>query len=348
MSDLSPINADVKADLTHATDVTADMVKETHKGIGKVFYALLGPWIEDRIGKAKRSASQSDRDSLDILAGKKCYNAHAEKIISIENVDNVTDLCSELERVNLDCKAKRLGAAVTLASTEIKQIPEEEISEEPLNQTFFNHWREEAELIDDEELRSWWAHLLVEEVRKPKSISPRTLDIAKNLSKQEANLFIQVSKGMIGNAIVVNGDGHPLYGTYSNVLSLQDARLVASQTSSQTFEHTIQNQKSEPAVIIPFFTNKLAIVFEKDKISFQCNFLTTAGLEINNISKTPQMFEEIKKIAEELSRQNNNAVTSILPIKIISQDASGNVQYQISWLPLWTNRPPAAANGDKK
>lgn len=348
MSDISPVNIDAKADLTPAVNAGAEIAKNTHKGIGKVFYALLGPWVEDRIGKAKRSASQSEKDSLDILAGKKHYNAHTGEMIPIDDVDNVTALCSELERVNSDCKAKRLGAAVMLASTEIKQIPEEEISEEPLNQTFFNHWREEAELIDDEELRSWWSHLLVEEVRKPKSISPRTLDIAKNLSKREANLFIQISKGILNDAAISGKDGFPLFGTYSDVLSLQDAGLVGSQTSSQTINGIIETPKKEQAVIVPFLTSKLAIVFEKNKISIQCNILTTAGREIHNISKSTQTFEEIKKIAEELSRQNNKSVASIFPMSIISQEANGNVQYRIDWIPLWTNRPPEPAAGETK
>ena len=351
MSDINvtPVSTkvDISANLTKSAETVTSTITEPartiNKGICKLFSALTGKWFAHCDRQTKLIAAHTEKDAEAIRAGLMEYRD--DKLISLAEVQTKQEYYARLSETNATCDAKRLEASMLAASIEMKDVPDDQISDEPLDQTFFNHWRKEAELIDDDELRTWWAHLLVEETKKPKSISPRTLDVAKNLSKQEANLFIQVSKGMIGNAIMVNGDGYPLYGTYSNILSLQDARLVASQTSFQTFEHI---QENEHAVIVPFLTSKLAILFEKDKIRFQCNCLTTAGQEIHNISKTPQTLEEIKKIAKEVSRQNNNAVASILPIEIISQKVNDSQQYRYFWLPLWTNRPPAETNGDNK
>ena len=55
MSEISPIKAnfDVKADLTKPIEDVASIAKDTHKGLGKVMYALCGPMMEHRIGIAK-------------------------------------------------------------------------------------------------------------------------------------------------------------------------------------------------------------------------------------------------------------------------------------------------------
>ena len=125
MSDISPIkaNLDIKADLTKsAEDITA-MAKGTHKGVSKFFYTLLGPWIEERIGKAKRVAAQAEKDSLDILAGRARLDEETKTMVPIGDVSNIDALCEALENVNSKCKAKRLAAALMTASIEMKQVP---------------------------------------------------------------------------------------------------------------------------------------------------------------------------------------------------------------------------------
>ena len=196
----------------------------------------------------------------------------------------------------------------------------------------------DGQLIDDEDLRTIWAHLLVEETKKANSISPRTLDVVKNLSRQEAEAFVRIIPGTIDNAVIVNDTGHPLWGTYSEMLALQDARLVGSQSSSVTHSANAENQQHNKIVVIPFLDSKLALIFEKDKITINVNVLTTAGREIYGISKKPLSLNQIIKIAEAISRQNQKAITSILPTKIISTESNGEVKYQYFWTPIWTNR----------
>ena len=178
MCDISPVKIDINADFTKPAEDITGMAKDTHKGFGKILYAAYGPWVEKRLGEAKRIEAQAERDAAEIKNGISKYDVAEKSMISLPEVSSIDALCVELESVNSTLKAKRLAAALMTASIEMKQVLEEEVSDEPLNQTFFNHWRAEAELIDDEDLRKWWAHLLVEETKKPNSISPRTLNVA--------------------------------------------------------------------------------------------------------------------------------------------------------------------------
>ena len=333
MSDISPVKIDINADLTKPAEDITGMAKDTHKGVCKFFYALLGPWIEERIGKAKRGAAQAEKDSLDILA------SHATKtMISIGNVSSVDALCEELEKANSQCKAKRLAAALMAASIEMKQIPEEEVSDEPLNQTFFNHWRAEAELIDDEDLRQWWAHLLVEETKKPNSISPRTLDIAKNLSKREIEIFIKNMPGIYAGGIIRKENRQTLASDFSEIIELQEAGLVMA-TEFATRHLNLSGDINDTGVhsCMVFPGSNFAIAFKTEKISFSCYVLTKAGNELYQMFKKVESLDEIKILAQEVSRQNNNVKYVVYLISSISKNNDGTMTYQFSLTPLWSS-----------
>lgn len=345
MSDWWPIKAKLKADLTKPAEDITGIAKDTHKGVGKLFYALLGPWIEERIGKAKRGAAQAEKDSLDILAGHARLDEETKTMISIGNVSGVDALCEELEKANSQCKAKRLAAALMAASIEMKQVPEVEVSDEPLNQTFFNHWREEAELIDDEDLRQWWAHLLVEETKKPNSISPRTLDVVKNLSRKEVEIFIKNIVYVYAGGIIQTNKHQAIASDLSEIITLQDAGLViGAQFLKQHLELTceINNNKY---ICMMFPDSKKAVAFKAEKISFSCYVLTTAGKELYKMFKKVESLEEIKAIAQEVSKQNNNAEYVVYPIFHIGKNNDGTMTYQFTLTPVWSS---AADNGDTK
>lgn len=347
MSDISPIkaNLDIKADLTKsAEDVTA-MAKDTHKGVGKLVYAAFGPWIEERVGKAKRVAAQAEKDSLDILAGRSKLDEETKTMVSIGKVSNIDALCEELENVNSKCKAKRLAAALMTASIEMKQVPEGEVSDEPLNQTFFNHWRAEAELIDDEDLRKWWAHLLVEETKKPNSISPRTLDIAKNLSPYEAKLFEKLSLGICENFIITDQNNVPVSGAFSDILTLQDAGLINAQSSMITQERKSEESSrkyfvfAKAGYVVQIFSQRAAVV--------SGHSLTKAGRELYNITQVKQAsLSSMIEIATIISQNSINSIASIHEITSASTDGDAKT-LTFSDDPVWSSESVQESGGNK-
>ena len=350
----SPINVDldVKVDLTKPTNKVVDTIVKPfqgiHKGIVKLFTACAGKWFANKDRQIALIAAQTEKDIEDVKAGRKEYRNG--ELINLDLANNPDAFYRQISENNAACDAKRLGAAMLDAALELSNIPEEEISDKPLNQTFFNHWRTEAELIDDEELRQWWSHLLVEEIRKPNSISPRTLDVAKNLSRDEAELFTRIAQGILENyaSILVNEDGHPICGTYDDILALQDAGLVGA-ISSSTSEAIFKDKSNNKIIDMPFISSKLVILFKSEMIHFQVGVLTKAGREIYNIIKKPLNINQIKRIAEEISHQNPNATAMIFPFKLKSKESKGDNLDVINDTPLWTNHPSiSATEGEEK
>ena len=297
MSDISPIKIDIKADLTKPANKIVDTivapVKGIHKGITKIISACSGKWFANRDRQVALIAAQTAKDVEDIKSGKKEYRNG--ELLNVELAPTMADYYRQISEHNGACDAKRLEAAMFTAAIELYNTPEEEVSDEPLNQTFFNHWRAEAELIDDEDLRQWWAHLLVEETKKPNSISPRTLDVAKKLSQSEAKLFEKLSIGvMFGTALMIsNENSEPIDGKHGDILTLQDAGIISSQRSSCQSK---TQSKGEECITF----SRVKIVFKvqsSQKIEINCYSLTRAGRELFNILDDKIVSdEEINKI----------------------------------------------------
>ena len=337
MSDIWPVkvNLDIKANLTKPAEDITEMVKGTHKGFGKILYAAYGPWVEKRLGEAKRIEAQAERDAAEIKNGISKYDVAEKSMISLPEVSSIDALCVELESVNSTLKAKRLAAALMTASIEMKQVPEEEVSDEPLNQTFFNHWRAEAELIDDEDLRQWWAHLLVEETKKPNSISPRTLDVAKNLSRHEAKLFAKLSVGVKLNFLLTNDVGVPVFGRFGDILALQNAGLLNAQSSVQTQEKGSETTEKKCFI---FEKAGYGVIISSKKQTFLSGYgLTSAGRELYRILPATQTpFSTIIEIAKIISQNNDDCIVVVHQITSVSGDGDDQT-VTLSDDPVWSN-----------
>ena len=65
------VNVDAKADLTPLSQAAADVVSAPAKGIGKIWNALVGPWVANRDRAVAMIQAQTEKDCTDIRNGKK-------------------------------------------------------------------------------------------------------------------------------------------------------------------------------------------------------------------------------------------------------------------------------------
>lgn len=349
MSDISPIKAklDAKIDFTESTNkITNTLVMPFQlltKGVKKICVA----WGGRMLAKSERhnmlEQAQNEKDAKDIKSGKKEYRDGI--LLNTEIMQSPQDYYKQISEHNEYCDAERLNAALLEAAIELSNTPDEEISGDPLDKTFFNRWRAEAELIDDEDLRQWWAHLLVEETKKPNSISPRTLDIAKNLSPYEAKLFEKLSLGICENFIITDQNDVPVSGAFSDILTLQDAGLINAQSSMIT-----QERKSEENSRKYFVFAKAGYVvqiFSKRAAVLKGHSLTKAGRELYNIIQVKQAsLSSMIEIATIISQNSMNSIASIH--EITSSSTDGDVKtLTFSDDPVWSSESVQESGGNK-
>lgn len=294
------VKVEATADLTPAVKAGADIATNTHKGVSKLFYALCGPWMEGRVRKAELIAAQTSKDCADIKNGLVTYTG--ENVIPFEPQATVASSFEALHKLNHASDAKRLYAAMQEAARQISEVPEGQISDEPLSQDFFNHWRREAEMIDDEALRQWWARLLVEETKTPNSISPRTLDVVKNLSQEEAEIFRTMLRGALEWVIPVNNEGHPQYVNYKSRLLMDEAGLLISDQVIRTYKATT-TRGGGSVIIVLLGKSDYAIFTTGDEMRLNCCSLTTVGRQLARVTSRSLTLEEVIDVAKFLGTQ---------------------------------------------
>ena len=224
------LKADVKADLTPVVQATADMISTSHKGISKLLNAFVGPWIANRERAIALLQAQTQHDCQQIAEGELIYQEG--RLLSVPDQRPSPNVYETIHGLNHQADAKRLEAAIREAARQIFEVSPDQISDESISQTFFNRWRREAEMIDENELRQWWAGLLKEEVVQPNRISMRTLDVVKNLSKNDCMCFANLCRGAIGGELIVSYDNRPIFGSYEDVLEFQDLGLISDLQSA--------------------------------------------------------------------------------------------------------------------
>ena len=94
-------------------------------------------------------------------------------------------------------KQKLENVESIISKAEKQFIPNEPVSDKPVDHDWMNRFLNIAEEISDEDMRNLWAQVLAGEVKKPQSYSLRTLEVLRNMTKSEADLVVKSSKFLL-------------------------------------------------------------------------------------------------------------------------------------------------------
>lgn len=331
------VNAEITADLTPLTDAGAEILKSDHKGFAKIADALFGPVLARRIRERQLIDAQTAKDVKDIGEGKLQYDIEARALNECSPPSSGTiDLLQLSTKQSQLEDQQRLFATLGEVAEELKSTSPENVDDNPINKDFFNHWRKEAELIDDDELRRWWAHLLAEETKKPTSISARTLAVASRMTKQEAQIFQKMAKGIFGGSFVLDSSMKPVCGTLNDIVLLQDAGILGSQHLERTISHNI-DINDQPGVQI-IFGNKYILLALKKSIKFPFYPLTIAGQELLKTLGFTFTQDDVIAIANALYSKDSSCKMALFECTETSSDGkSYTVQFNIN-NPLWKSK----------
>lgn len=118
------------------------------------------------------------------------------------------------DRLNYQETKKQLNieTITSLAAEELKN--EETVTDEPLDEDWTTRFFGIAEEVSNEEMQALWGKILAGEIKQPKSYSLRTLELIKNLSKNEAEIFIKLA-----NFSIKVGDAHFVFTGNDKILN---------------------------------------------------------------------------------------------------------------------------------
>jgi uncharacterized repeat protein (TIGR03899 family) len=215
------------------------------------------------------------------------------------------------ERLDYQEVKKQLNIenVTAFAAEELKN--EQPVTDELLDEGWTTRFFRIVEDISNEEMQALWGKILAGEIKQPKTYSLRTLELIRNLSKNEANTFMRVA-----NFAVKTGNENYIFKTndleilskkfdirYGDIALLTEIGLIqpGEFVSLQLFQQPTDNQT--------VFTSGNFVIIAKIKantptIAMPVNVFTNAGNELLKLIKQNTLFDYLTEIAKSIRNEN--------------------------------------------
>lgn len=207
-------------------------------------------------------------------------------------------------------KQLNLESVTAYAAEELKNEPP--VTDEPVDEDWKTRFFNIAEDISSDEMQALWGRILAGEIKQPKSYSLRTLELLKNLSKDEAEVFTKFA-----NLKIVSGDKSVIYNqdngvflksefgiTFTDRLLLTELGLIASENNLE-FSLTETNQIAQTNAL--FIGNKGIVLnrgINTPKQPIKVLVFTKTGAELSKLIEPIPNENYIKKICSSFKHPN--------------------------------------------
>lgn len=213
-------------------------------------------------------------------------------------------------------KAKNFLQVAKKADEEYKKAPHEEKTS-GYNFDWFIRFYEAVGNISNEEMQRIWAKILAGEIRHSNTYSLRCIDVMKNISQSEADLFTKVCGYCICEGENIFFPNYDKYRedsniSFSEIMFLDELGLISSD--SMLILHCPVS--TEPKV---FFTNGALLMTIKAMKETTTTFdvrqfpLTAVGKEISTLIGNSINDEDFIRVAEEVN-ESQEVVISVYKI----------------------------------
>jgi hypothetical protein len=204
-------------------------------------------------------------------------------------------LFNETERQN------SIDNVVEIAAEQLKN--EENISQEPVDKDWSKRFFNIVQDISDEEMQSLWGRILAGETKQPNSYSKRTLELLKNLSKTEAEVFTKFAelKLVATNSVIWNNDNgvflkNEFNITFNDRLLMNELGLISSENNLEfSFPPTMTNKSTNYLE----YGNKGIVLYREEntpKQGIQVLVFTKTGIELSKLIESKVNSNYIEKI----------------------------------------------------
>lgn len=198
-----------------------------------------------------------------------------------------------------------------------RELPQDEsVADENVDDDWITRFFNIAKDISNEEMQYVWGKILAGEIASPKSFSLKTLDVLRNISASDAQVFQRLTSLVVrhGQTFFIPSDNELLtkYGlSFSAVLMLDECGLV---NSSGTLSLNLRVSKNEEGFI--FGTESMIAVQgqndENVKVSFGIHTLTKAGKELYRILAHSSNGQYMIDYAQFIYKRNNKKANVFL------------------------------------
>lgn len=319
-------------DLTGLSKPLKKLIEVVSQGIG----ALSKPYLIRKTADAKAyeikviaESIKNNQDSLKQIG----YNEEKLSLTSLDSESLKNELTlEERTQKRIEFKEQKRQKNVESITQKAAQNLESEniVSEEPVDEDWTSRFFSYAEDISNDEMQELWGRILAGEVKQPNSYSLRTLDIIRNLSKSEAEVFMKFAAlAIIGNGVsfILNFKSEKLMEdtykiTFGDRLLLEELGFLTANDLQYKLLKT-ENQKAQ----IVFTIGNTIVVHEKQanksEQQIQVLVFTKIGQELLKLVQRSPSLDYVQLFATKLNRQNG----TIKYAGILERLANGQIKH---------------------
>ena len=161
--------------------------------------------------------------------------------------------------------------------------------------------------VSSEDMRKLWARILSGEVEEPGRTTLRTLDILKNMTKEDARVFRDICNYVIDDFVFYPQEfqtGHPKL-SFNNIIHLQNAGLL--HASSRLAKKLIfEEQRNYILILYQECIFKITASNRQNNIQVPQVLLTSSGKELHRIVECAPDGKYLHSFAKFLQEKNVN------------------------------------------
>lgn len=215
------------------------------------------------------------------------------------------------ERLNFQEAKKQLNIENVTAFAAEELINEPPVADEALDEDWTTRFFRIAEDISNEEMQALWGKILAGEIKQPKTYSLRTLELIRNLSKNEADVFMKVANFAVkcGNAnLLFKGKDSKLLKVKYNI-SYSDTALLTEIGLLQPGTFVNYELYQQPKDSQHVFTAGNIVLIAKIKantptIQMPVDVFSNAGNELLNLINSNPPMDYLTSIANSIKNEN--------------------------------------------
>ena len=262
-------------------------------GIGAIAGPLLAPWKASREGKARLIAAEVDARAREIQAHADALSIIAEAqtearayLPSDSNVRATLDITREDIAQSFEFQGrKRLTNVRSVLEAAADELGDKEVSDHEPDPDWTARFFDCVQDVSSEDMQKIWAKILAGEVESSGRTSLRTLDILRNMTKRDAEMFSDLCPFIMGEGFMFYDLSVKDFGPLSlrNLLHLADCNLVNFERNLKVIQ-----QWREAHYLILDYQNSVLMVTSNSRPSGPLGIpafrLTTSGVELGSLN----------------------------------------------------------------
>ena len=306
------------------------LVDYAASGIGAVAGPMLAPWKARKEAEARLIDANAEADSLRLIADAQ---AEAQRLLVArdEAGRGMLEIGRDGIRQRIEFQERKRQANIVSvvqdAAAELggKEVPDRE-SDPDWTARFFDCVQD----VSSEDMRKLWTKILSGEVEKPGRTSLRTLDILKNMSQSDAEIFGDVCDFVIGDFIYYTEGLQKNISAlkYGNMLHIRSIGLCYDTSTGRMID--FDHEKRVYFWIYQDFLLKISARGDMQKLGIPAVILTTSGDDLCRIMERTFHMDYLRSFARFL--HGNNCELSYA--RIVEKLPDGSIAHSPSFIPI--------------